>query len=251
MQPEQDSHRRHQTRRNVLKIGLLGDVHGNCVALTAVLDAARREGIDRLILTGDFVGYYYEPALSLKLLDDWDWMSVRGNHEEILNDWINNHRRREIQTKHGSGHKIAANTLSSKTIARLENLPHPLETDIAGRHVMICHGSPWDISLYIYPDADTETKNRLDAISADIIIMGHAHYPFIWDLPNTKVINPGSVGQVRDRIPGACWAVWDTDSDNFSLRREQYSCGSMLEQCKKFDPEIPYLQAVLTRTRDL
>ncbi|MCH8855364.1 MAG: flagellar hook-associated protein FlgK [Proteobacteria bacterium] len=62
------------------------------------------------------------------------------------------------------------------------------------------------------------------------------------------VVNPGSVGQPRDRIPGACWALWDTESHAVELRRETYDASAEIAACRERDPHLPYLADVLTRT---
>ena len=67
-----------------MKIGLLGDIHGNSRALRAVLESARVKGVEKLCLTGDFVGYYYHPDEVLDLLASWPNHAVRGNHEAML-----------------------------------------------------------------------------------------------------------------------------------------------------------------------
>ncbi len=54
-----------------MKIGVLSDIHGNHYALKAVLEEARRCGVEYLFILGDLVGYYYYPDEVLKLLEGW------------------------------------------------------------------------------------------------------------------------------------------------------------------------------------
>ena len=67
-----------------MKIGLLGDIHGNRYALDAVLTSARLFGIERLLITGDLIGYYFWPREVLELLTPWNFTAVYGNHESML-----------------------------------------------------------------------------------------------------------------------------------------------------------------------
>ena len=62
------------------------------------------------------------------------------------------------------------------------------------------------------------------------------------------IVNPGSVGQPRDRIPGAAWAIWDTKTNKIEFMREKYNYDVVLDECKKYDSENIYLQEVLTRS---
>jgi len=67
-----------------VKLGLLGDVHGNDNSLAAVLRAASKAKVDKLLVTGDLVGYYFSPREVLNLLSGWDCYIVSGNHEVML-----------------------------------------------------------------------------------------------------------------------------------------------------------------------
>jgi len=78
-------------------------------------------------------------------------------------------------------------------------------------------------------------------------VMGHTHYPMLKRIGSTAVINPGSVGQPRDRKPGACWALFDTKDHTIELRRENYDSSSLVRECQLRHPELPYLSEVLQR----
>ena len=72
-----------------MKIALLADIHGNHHALSCVLDAARKEECDRLLIAGDFVGYYYHPDKVFDLLDGWKCDAVKGNHDILIQGSMN------------------------------------------------------------------------------------------------------------------------------------------------------------------
>ena len=61
------------------------------------------------------------------------------------------------------------------------------------------------------------------------------------------VVNPGSVGQPRDRKPGSCWALWDTRRMEVTLRRTAFDTSLVAERARRIDPHLPYLSDVLTR----
>ena len=61
------------------------------------------------------------------------------------------------------------------------------------------------------------------------------------------VINPGSVGQPRNRKPGAQWALIDTQSVDMDLRSESYDYANVAAEARMQHPEIPYLAEVLER----
>ncbi len=231
-----------------MKVALLADIHGNAEALAVVLRAARKEGATRLLIAGDLVGYYYAPARVLEMLEAWQHDCIRGNHEEMLEAWRRGEGRERICRKYGSGVEVASTELSPGQLDRLTTLPHPLTLEIAERRVMLCHGMPGDLDEYAYPDAPREKRERLAKTGVDLVVFGHTHYPVVWRESGTIIVNPGSVGQPRDSIPGACWALWDSHDGAVTLRRESYDISRVQAEARKRDPDLPYLADVLGRT---
>jgi len=231
-----------------MKLGILGDIHGNSVALGAVLSAARTRGVEKLLITGDLVGYYFQPKEVLDALAEWEVFLVRGNHEEMLNQAkIDLGFLDKIDAKYGTGLRSAIKQLSKEQIDELCNLPHPLFLEIEGCKILLCHGSPWDIDQYVYPDSPPELFAKCALQQYDLVVLGHTHYPMIHKIGNTLLVNPGSVGQPRDRRPGAHWATYDTKTKAVEFFNETYDCAELVQECKKNSPELPYLAEVLTR----
>lgn len=231
-----------------MKLGFLGDVHGNDIALSAVLEAASKAQVDKLLVTGDLIGYYFSPRQVLSLLDDWDHYIVSGNHEVMLAcarsnpDYLS-----EVSKRYGSGLQVALEELDLKQLDWLCALPHPLELNFEGFRILLCHGSPWDLNHYVYPDSVERAVRFARSGKHDLIAMGHTHYPMLVDNTDCILLNPGSVGQPRDRMPGACWALVDTENRYVELRREQYDSSQLVLECKLRHPELPFLTEVLTR----
>jgi len=232
-----------------MKIGLLADIHGNVHALKAVLKSAKKQGADKLLCCGDYVGYYYDPDSVMALLDNWDWVGISGNHEAMLYDWLNNNNREEIKAKYGSGISIASKKLDYETAVRLYEMPSQTKLNIKNYKVMLCHGSPWERDNYIYPDAKQQTVDKMFTYNPDfnVLVYGHTHYPAVWKHKNQIIINPGSVGQTRDYKPGASWALWDTVTNDVIFYKEKYDVNPVIEMCQTYDPDIKYLANVLVR----
>jgi putative phosphoesterase len=232
-----------------VKLALLGDIHGNQLALQAVLTAACSRGAESLLVTGDLVGYYYAPLQVLNMLHAWDRHVVRGNHEDMLNN-ARSHPELllNIDARYGTGLRTAIEQLDTQQLDELCNLPHPLELEIDGCKILLCHGAPWDVDQYVYPDAAPELLDRCARPDLDLVVMGHTHYPMQHTIGKTLVANPGSVGQPRNRIPGASWALFDTTNRRLEFHREHYDSSALVTECRKRNPELPYLADVLVRT---
>ena len=67
-----------------MKFALLSDIHGNSFALKEVLKAVKKKKITTLIITGDFVGYYFWPLEVFELLKGWIIVAIRCNHDRML-----------------------------------------------------------------------------------------------------------------------------------------------------------------------
>ena len=229
-----------------MKVALLSDIHANEVALSATLQAARSEGAEQLVCCGDFVGYYHAPDAMLALLDCWQWQGIRGNHEDMLECWLGGKDREAIHARYGSGIAIAAR-MPESAHTRLLSLPQRRDIEIDGRKVLLCHGSAWDPDHYVYPTAPLEERQRMASGGQDLVVYGHSHYPVIWRIENTMVVNPGSVGQPRDRKSGSCWALWDTRNMEVTLQRTSFDTHVVADRARRIDPHLPYLADVLTR----
>src|SRR5207247_9426411 len=61
---------------------------------------------------------------------------------------------------------------------------------------------------------------RLPDVDADVICVGHTHHPYVLEVGNKLVINPGSVGQPRDGDPRAAYAI--IENQRVELKRVEY-----------------------------
>jgi putative phosphoesterase len=232
-----------------VKLALLGDIHGNQLALQVVLDAASSAGAESLLVTGDLVGYYYAPSEVLKMLGAWNRHVVRGNHEDMLNSVRSEPELLlQVDARYGTGLRTAIEQLDTQQLDELCNLPHPLELEIDGCKILLCHGTPWEVDQYVYPDAEPELLERCAGQDLDLVVMGHTHYPMQHTIGTTLIANPGSVGQPRNRVPGASWALFDTTNRRLEFHQEHYDPSALVAECRQRNPELPYLADVLVRT---
>ncbi len=196
-----------------MKIAILSDIHANNIALNAVLKIIKSQNVHKIIIAGDFIGYYFWPRETLDLLNLNEVIAIKGNHEEMLFDVISGNKNAEdVSKKYGSGILEAINCLDNQQIEWLNNLPISNSIEINNKKILLFHGSPWDPNLYIYPDANKSIIERCFSENGDIIILGHTHYQMLFRKKDKILINPGSVGQPRDGRIGAQWSLLDLDT---------------------------------------
>jgi predicted phosphodiesterase len=83
----------------------------------------------------------------------------------------------------------------------------------------------------------------------DFVLLGHTHHSFYFQNNNTTVINPGSVGQPRDIGNLASYAIINTQNKTSQIRKVYFEIKEIVDECKRRDPEINYLQDVLKRKK--
>jgi len=230
-----------------MRVALLADIHANAAALAATLSEAKKEGAERLVLLGDYVGYFFEPARTLEMLLSWPCDAIRGNHDRaLLQGAADPAALCRYRRHYGPSLDVALEELPGEVMHWLESLPETLTIQLGGHRAMLCHGSPQDPDEYVYWNSGAERLQRLSKVEADIVLMGHTHHPFV--RPGKPwLLNPGSVGQARDVGGFASWCLVDVDQFTFSFRRTPYDVASVMDQLMQHMPAPGRQHAILTR----
>ena len=129
----------------------------------------------------------------------------------------------------------------------LGSLPAEMRIQTNGHDLWMRHASPWDEETYLYGDA-TEALARLHLLPGQILAVGHTHYPLHLRMGAGWLLNPGSVGQPRDRDPRASYAVLDLETEAVRHYRVVYDVQSV--QSRLADRGwTSEMIAILSRTR--
>lgn len=172
------------------KIAVLSDIHGNSLALNAVLNDISQKGIEKVLNLGDSLYGPLDPLGTAQLLLENNITSVRGNEDRIL---LEVHEDNPIL-------EFVQKNLTSEHLNWLENLSI---TDVY-KDYFLCHASPDQDDNYLIEKVTRgsvtlkdpfQLMRELNAIKQKIILCGHSHTPHTIYLVNGKyIINPGSVG---------------------------------------------------------
>lgn len=193
-----------------MKIAMIGDVHANLPALTAVLADARRRKAQAIWNIGDFVGYGAFPDEVVELLSRRHAVSIVGNYDLKA---LKVHRRTAAWARKKDPHKQLAfrwahDHLSSASRRRLAALPQEIRMKVQGRRILLTHGSPESNEEHLTPETPLDRLRELAAgARADVIICGHSHVPFARKVDGVWFVNTGSVGRADDGDPRACYAM--------------------------------------------
>lgn len=209
---------------------ILSDIHANWEALSAVLNKVRRKRWDRILFLGDAVGYGASPNRVM------DWLrslspaalSIRGNHDRVCvgMDGVEYFNPQAFAAISWTRERLDDRNLNA--LGELPEGPLSVEEDLA-----ICHGAPHDEDAYIF--SGFEVEPAFAALPQQLILFGHTHVPSLITLDERSgspvmgiqllreemcpidledgvryLINPGSVGQPRDRDPRAAFAIFDS-----------------------------------------
>ena len=107
---------------------VIGDIHGGLKALKQVLDLAKVTNNDKLVFLGDYVdGWSESPELLdflIQLNRTHKCVFIRGNHDDLVCDWLENGTENLMWHKHGGESTINAykNVSDSKKHSHIQFL---------------------------------------------------------------------------------------------------------------------------------
>lgn len=203
-----------------MKIGVISDIHSNSVALDTVLNQPDIQSADAIYCVGDLVGYYSRPNEVVERIREERIPSVMGNHDSAVVE--------STPSSFSLYAKRAADwnrrSLTENNIEFLGKLPLKIRKFVSDRDLLVVHGSPKNpLSEYIFKeDIDELFLDFYFDVPPEVIVMGHTHLPFVETVGNTLVVNPGSVGQPRDRDPRASYGIIDLNSLSCQIHRVEY-----------------------------
>lgn len=203
-----------------MRIAAISDLHGNKPAFEAVM--ADIPDVDRVVCAGDVVGYNPWPHECVREIRRRDVPTVQGNHDRAVATEAS-FRFNELAR---AGVAFARERLSDEERAWLEGLP--TETSVADGRVRVVHGHPDDPDRYTFPGDFTPAM--LDG--EELLVLGHTHVQHSECYDEGMIVNPGSVGQPRDRDPRAAYAIVDLEERTVEERRVDYDVEAV---CRRID----------------
>jgi predicted phosphodiesterase len=229
-----------------MRVAVLADVHANLPALESVVADMEAQGTDTIWHLGDAVGYGAEPFACLQLLADLNAVLIAGNHEQAACDLA---EANGFNAAASHAIRWTRDTLTHSSRQDLCKLPINT-TPVPG--VFLFHGLPGNTAGYL---RTAETAELVFDHLADrdprirVAFFGHTHRPIVFThltgrpvrtiepraelitAPGRRyLVNPGSVGQPRNRDPRSQYAIYDVDAGLVTFRKVSYDISAAQER---------------------
>jgi putative phosphoesterase len=178
-----------------MRLALISDLHGNFLALEAVLADLGRRGVDRLLCLGDVCTLGPRPSEVLARLADLGCACVLGNHDEFLLEPGLVHRYTEAPPILAAVERCAAQRSDAER-AMLQTFARTLSVDLDhGRRLLAFHGSPRSHVEDLWATSPAEQlDDALGPHDAHVLVGGHTHVAMVRQHRGALLVNPGSLG---------------------------------------------------------
>jgi predicted phosphodiesterase len=224
-----------------MRVLLISDIHANLLALEAVLTSAH--SFDAVWCLGDVVGYGPSPNECIERLRELNALCLAGNHDWACLGKLDTHEfnpdaRRAIAWTQDVLKKWNRDWLEGKPENKL----------LADYDTLIVHGSPRH-PIWEYILSTSTAAENMSYFTTSVCLFGHTHVPVIYrkdsddgivlsqkmveaepvPLREKMLLNPGSVGQPRDRDPRAAYALVELESRTLTHHRVEYNIAGTQE----------------------
>jgi diadenosine tetraphosphatase ApaH/serine/threonine PP2A family protein phosphatase len=228
-----------------MRVLVISDLHANLTALEAVL--ADAGPVDEIWCLGDVVGYGPDPNEVVERLRGLPNLTcILGNHDvAVLGQMdyavFNTEARKSLlwQKKH----------VTAANLAYLESLP---QDTLVRENVTLAHGSPRD-PVWEYILNTLVARLNFESFDTPYCFVGHSHIQCLFHLDIARdrvsldvprpgevlqlrpraILNPGSVGQPRDRDPRSSYAIYNPQAETWEPRRVEYDVEAVQARIRK------------------
>ena len=228
-----------------MRILVISDIHANYTALEAVLRDAGPA--DETWCLGDLIGYGPDPNMVVEQVRELPHLTcMLGNHDvavlgRMQFEAFNNDARRSLTW--------TSKVITTDNLDFLQGLPH--DPKVRGG-VTLVHGSPRD-PIWEYVLNTLSARLNFEHFETPYCFVGHSHIQSLFQLDEKKdrvtmtvvrtnepislspraILNPGSVGQPRDRDPRAAYAIYDNAGNTWEARRVDYDIAAVQQRVRE------------------
>ena len=245
-----------------MRIAVLSDIHGNCVALDAVLadiDSNNQEAVDEYWILGDLAAAGAQPLEVMERLDELtNARFVRGNSERYLTTGARPlatpvEEMTDLSLLPAYVGVLESFAWTAGAMAAGGHLPFILDLPLEQRltlpdesRVLLVHASPGrdDGAGFVPRYRDEEMGARLNGCDADLVCVGHTHWPQSFHLNGVHVVNPGSIGNPLIPSLRATYAVLEADGKGYRVEHRAVEYDRGLAERKAWEVQHPQAEFI-------
>jgi predicted phosphodiesterase len=196
-----------------MRVALLSDIHGNLVALDAVLADMQQHGpFDYTVVAGDLVWNGPWPAEVVDRLTDLNCPVVQGNTDRLFLRAPDDPPEGKEPASFAAESQWMRGRLGPRRVDYLSSLPFSYRIEAPnGYDLLVVHATPSSIDYYIspqmgYPELDAALGPD-DDCDWGALAFGHLHVPFVAEWRGRLLADVASTGLPRDGDQRAVYAV--------------------------------------------
>lgn len=220
-----------------MKYLVFSDIHSNLEAFEKLISHKAFKEADKCLFLGDLVGYGADPNDTISLFRKIkNLYFIRGNHDKVISDIESSSLFNPVAAFSAEWSKVQLSEENRTFLKNFEKGPR-----IVDHFITICHGSTFDEDYYVF--SIFEAVESFKFMKTSIGFFGHTHFPVIYLQRNNKInviplgdskkikldpntryfINPGSIGQPRDKNPSSGFILFDSDKREINFYRFEYN----------------------------
>lgn len=220
------------------RLAVLSDIHGNLMALEAVLADLAKWRVDQIVVAGDVVNWGPFSAQVMERVARESWPVIRGNNEYYLLDYSTPRAPAEWNDRsqfpllpwldrqlNGRWHDVIGAWPDTLSLRFSDASP-----------LRVIHGSPRDNKESIFPGTpESEIEVMFAGIEEETIVAAHSHIIMDRRVAGRHIVNPGSVGVPVDGIFTASYMLLDGNEDGWrsTLRRVPFDYSPLFAEFER------------------
>ncbi len=223
-----------------MRIAIISDIHGNCVALDAAITDIREQSVDQIVCLGDAIQGGAQPAETVTRLRALACPIVMGNADAWLLTGENTGTE-PITERQLTVRAWSLAQLTTEDCDFIRSFQPTISLELSAERRLLCfHGSPSSFDDIILPEtSDDEAMRLLRPQQGQALAGGHTHRQQIRSLGTALFLNPGSVGlpvspaPSGGAMPNTPWAeyaivnAWDDGRFGVEFRRIPYDTAAL------------------------
>lgn len=201
-----------------MRLAVLGDVHGNLQALEAVLEHARRQKVDTIIIAGDLINVLPDSRACWDVAQTLNLPMVRGNHERYIYHYGTPAADPFWYSEAFKGLEFVVGEFSSAEREYMASLPLSLHFE----DLLIVHASFKKDNDAVRVDTSvTELETMFAGSTERFILRGHNHSRYSVKFNDRHVETIGSVGLPLDGTPEAKYVIAEKTAKGWNIEKQQ------------------------------